>query len=98
FALPISSIGADFGSMLATIPTFGLLALLVSGIRPRPWHVLVLGAGGAAAVLAVSFLDWLRPAEDRTHLGRFIDELLSGELISVVRSEERRVGKEASDL
>ncbi|MDN5822083.1 MAG: hypothetical protein L0H39_11420, partial [Brachybacterium sp.] len=78
------SMGADFGSMLATIPTFGLLALLVSGIRPRPWHVLALGAGGAVAVLGVSFLDWLRPAEERTHLGRFIDELLSGELVSVV--------------
>lgn len=78
------SMGADFGSMLATIPAFGLLALLVSGIRPRLWHVLALGAGGAVAVLGVSFLDWLRPAEDRTHLGRFIDELLSGELLSVV--------------
>lgn len=78
------SMGADFGSMLATIPTFGLLALLVSGIRPRLWHVLALGAGGALAVLGVSFLDWLRPVEDRTHLGRFIDELLSGEVISVV--------------
>src|SRR5699024_301627 len=31
------SMGADFGSMLATIPAFGLLALLVSGIRPRLW-------------------------------------------------------------
>lgn len=78
------SMGADFGSMLATIPTFGLLALLVSGIRPRLWHVLALGAAGAVTVLAVSFLDWLRPAEDRTHLGRFIDELLSGELLSVI--------------
>ncbi|MGO2720382.1 MAG: hypothetical protein ACTIAR_08725, partial [Brachybacterium tyrofermentans] len=36
------------------------------------------------AVLGVSFLDWLRPPEDRTHLGRFIDELLSGELLSVI--------------
>ncbi|MEE1619376.1 hypothetical protein [Brachybacterium sp. J153] len=78
------SMGADFGSGLATIPAFGLLALLVSGIRLRVWHVLALGAGGAAAVLSVSFLDWLRPPEDRTHLGRFIDELLSGELVSVV--------------
>ncbi|MGY5764192.1 hypothetical protein ACXET9_03195 [Brachybacterium sp. DNPG3] len=78
------SMGADFGSMLATIPTFGLLALLVSGIRLRPWHVLGLCAAGAVAVLGVSFLDWLRPAEDRTHLGRFIDELLSGELFSVI--------------
>ena len=78
------SMGADFGSMLTTLPIFGLLAVLVSGIRLRPWHVLALGAGGAAAVLGVSFLDWLRPPEDRTHLGRFIDELLGGELVSVV--------------
>src|SRR5699024_8093857 len=79
-----ASMGADFGSMLATIPTFWLLGRLVSGVRPRPGHVVALGAGGAAAVLAVAFLDWLRPAADRTRLGRFIDELLSGELISVV--------------
>ena len=78
------SMGADFGSMLATVPAFGLLALLVSGIRLRLWHVLALGAGGGAAVLGVSFVDWLRPAEDRTHLGRFIDELLSGELLTVI--------------
>lgn len=78
------SMGADFGSMLATIPAFGLLALLVSGVRLRPWHVLGLGIGGAVAVLGVSVLDWLRPPEERTHLGRFIDELLSGELVSVI--------------
>lgn len=78
------TMGADFGSMLVAVPTFGLLALLVSGVRPRLWHVLALGGGGAAAVLAVSFLDWLRPAEQRTHLGRFIDDLLSGDLLAVI--------------
>src|SRR5690625_3434557 len=75
------SMGADFGSMLAVVLAFGLLALLVSGVRLRMWHVLALGIGGGLTVLAVSFLDWLRPPEDRTHLGRFIDELLSGELL-----------------
>lgn len=78
------SMGADFGSMVTTVPVFGLLALLVSRIRIRLWHLLLLGVGGAVAVLGVSFLDWLRPAEDRTHLGRFIDELLSGELLAVI--------------
>lgn len=78
------TMGADFGSMLVTVPTFGLLALLVSGVRPRLWHVLALGLGGAAAVLGVSFLDWLRPPAQRTHLGRFIDDLLNGDLLGVV--------------
>ncbi|MCT1653531.1 hypothetical protein [Brachybacterium muris] len=78
------SMGADFGSMVTTVPVFGLLALLVSRVRVRLWHLLLLGVGGAVAVLGVSFLDWLRPAEDRTHLGRFIDELLSGELLAVI--------------
>ncbi|MCS6712042.1 hypothetical protein JSY14_08420 [Brachybacterium sp. EF45031] len=78
------SMGADFGSMLVTVPTFGLLALMLSGLRVRAWHVLGLGFGGAALVLAVSFLDWLRPPEARTHLGRFIDDLLGGRLLTVV--------------
>lgn len=78
------SMGADFGSMLVAVPTFGILALAVSGIRVRAWHVLALGAGGAAAVMAVSYLDWLRPPEQRTHLGRFIDAIASGELVQVV--------------
>lgn len=78
------SMGADFGSMVTTVPVFGLLALLVSRIRVRLWHLLLLVMGGGAAVLGVSFLDWLRPAEERTHLGRFIDELLSGELVAVI--------------
>lgn len=78
------SMGADFGSMIATVPTFGLLSLLVSRIRIRLWHLLLLGLAGAVTVLGVSFLDWLRPAEERTHLGRFIDELLNGELLAVV--------------
>ena len=78
------SMGADFGSGLATIPAFGLLALLVSGVRLRVWHVLALGAGGVGVVLGVSVLDWLRPPQQRTHLGQFIDELLDGDLLAVI--------------
>lgn len=78
------SMGADFGSMLVAVPTFGILAPLVSGIRPTVWHVLALGAGSVIAVLAVSVADWLRPPEQRSHLGRFIDDVLSGELVTVV--------------
>ena len=78
------SMGADFGSMLALVPMFGLLALLVSGIRLRPWHVLGLGALAAALVGTVAVLDWLRPSDQRTHLGRFVDSVLDGDLGAVI--------------
>src|SRR3569833_4468311 len=41
---------------------------------------------GAAVVAAgtVAYLDWLRPADQRTHLGRFVDQLLTGEAWTVV--------------
>ena len=78
------SMGADFGSMLVTLPTFGLMALLLSGRRVAPWQIATLGAAAVAVVLAVSVLDWLRPPQQRTHLGRFIDDLLGGELTTVV--------------
>ncbi|MFC0676021.1 hypothetical protein [Brachybacterium hainanense] len=86
-AIPVCvapSMGADFGSMLALTPALGLLALLVSGIRLRPWHVLGLGALAAALVGAVALADWTRPPEQRTHLGRFVDSVLSGDLLQVI--------------
>jgi tryptophan-rich sensory protein len=32
----------------------------------------------------VAFLDWLRPADEQTHLGRFVDQILSGEAWTVI--------------
>jgi hypothetical protein len=36
------------------------------------------------AVAGVAVLDWLRPAGERTHLGRFVEQVLSGEAATVV--------------
>lgn len=78
------SIGADFGGPPALIPGMLILALLVAGVR-LTWQriLLVLAATG---VLAASFslLDWLRPPEDRTHLGRFVETVLDGGLWPIV--------------
>ncbi|MCC2319658.1 hypothetical protein [Cellulomonas xiejunii] len=76
--------GADFGGPPAIILAFAMLAVAVSGRRVSWRLVLVVGAVGVAVVLGFALLDWMRPAADRTHLGRFLDTVLDGGLWDVV--------------
>lgn len=84
------TMGADFGGVLVLVPTLGLLALMLSGIRVRWWHVLAVGGAAVVAVGGVSVIDWLRPPAQRTHLGRFVDQVLSGELLDVIASKAQQ--------
>jgi hypothetical protein len=81
----LPSIGADFGGPPGLVAGFALLALMAAGVR-LTWQRVV-GVLGAAVVVVVAFAvaDWLRPADERTHLGRFVDDVLHGELWHVVQ-------------
>ncbi|MGY1773688.1 hypothetical protein [Blastococcus sp. SYSU D00813] len=77
-------LGRDFGGVLAALPGFVLLAMLLTRTRVT---VVRLGAVLALAVVAVggvAVLDWLRAPDDRTHLGRFVEQVLTGEAWTVV--------------
>ncbi|TKJ31541.1 hypothetical protein [Blastococcus sp. CCUG 61487] len=77
-------LGRDFGGVLAALPGFLLLAMLLARVRVT---VVRLGAILAAAVLVVgsiAVLDWAGPAEDRSHLGRFVEQVLTGEAWTVI--------------
>lgn len=72
------SLGADFGGPPALIVGFTLLAILVWRI-PLTWlRVLAILGAGFAVSLGFSFIDYLRPPEQRSHMGRFIQSLLDG--------------------
>jgi hypothetical protein len=79
------SLGTDFGGVIALVPGFTVLALGLAGIRVTPLRLAASVAGGGLAIAALSTLDWLRPAEDRSHLGRFVQQVLDGEAPMVVR-------------
>lgn len=89
------SIGADFGGPPALIPAFTILALLTLGVRIT-WARLALVVG-VSAFLAVSFsiVDWLRPAEQRSHLGNFIQTVVDGGLANVIA---RKAGQNLTNL
>jgi len=77
-------LGRDFGGVLAMLPGFALLAMLLTGTRVTLPRLLVVGAAAVVAVGALAVLDWRRPPGDRTHLGRFVEQILNGEAVTVV--------------
>jgi hypothetical protein len=77
-------LGRDLGGPLGAVPGVLVLAMLLAGVRvTAPRLVAVLAVAGAV-VAAVAVLDWLRPAAVRTHLGRFVGQLLDGDAGTVV--------------
>ncbi|TYP81972.1 hypothetical protein [Blastococcus xanthinilyticus] len=86
-------LGRDFGGVLAALPGFLLLAMLLTGVRITVVRLVGILAAAVVAVGTVAVLDWLRPAGERTHLGRFVEQVLSGEAWTVIsRKAEANVG------
>jgi hypothetical protein len=77
--------GSDVGGVLALIPAFVVLVLLLGGRRVTWEKLAVAGLGALVALAALAAVDLSRPAEDRTHLGRFATQLLDGDAGVVIR-------------
>ena len=67
--------GEDFGGTLAATPAFALLAWMLLGKRVRVRTIFGLVGILFAAGLAAGFIDLLRPADQRTHIGRFFEKV-----------------------
>lgn len=76
--------GADVGGGPALLPGIALLALVVAGIEVTVPRLAGAAAGGVALVAAVALADWLRPERDRSHAGRFVQEVLDGDAWEIV--------------
>ena len=82
--LAAPGLGTKFGSVPTLIVGVAYLALASAGIRFSLKRLgLTVGIAGFVMLL-VLFLDWLRPADQRTHFGRFFDSLISGEALGVL--------------
>jgi len=83
----LPGLGADVGGPPALVPAFTLLALWIAGVRVTWRRVVLIGVASAALLTAVCVLDWLRPADQRTHLGRFVQTVLDGGGFAVVQGK-----------
>lgn len=88
-------LGSDFGGVIALVPAFGVLGWVATG-RRLSWRPLaVMLVAGFAAVSIIATLDYLRPEDARTHLGRFVGSVLDGQAWVIV---ERKIDANVSLL
>ncbi|CCH88597.1 Conserved membrane protein of unknown function [Modestobacter italicus] len=78
------SLGRDFGGVLAAVPGFAVLGMLLARIRVTATRLVAVLATAVLVVGVVAVLDWLRPADQRSHLGRFVGQVLDGQAWTVV--------------
>ena len=76
--------GRDFGGVLAALPGFLLLAMLLTGTRVTVGRMAAVLAIAVGAVGTLAVLDWLRPVAERSHLGRFVEQVLTGRAWTVI--------------
>ncbi len=81
-ALP--SLGADFGGPPGLLLGGLLVVATAAGARLTWRRVLVAVVAAGVLVALVAVADWLRPADARTHLGDFVESVVSGEAGAVV--------------
>ena len=83
--------GSDVGGVLALVPALVLLALLRTGARVSVLRLVAAGLAGAATVAAFGLADWSRDPADRTHLGRFVEQVGDGTAGVVLRRKAEAV-------
>ncbi|GAA0395627.1 hypothetical protein Acor_72240 [Acrocarpospora corrugata] len=76
--------GADFGGVPSFVLGFAVFMLMLTGHRVSVTRLAVIGAAGAVLIVAIAIADWLRPPDQRTHLGFFVQQVLQGEGGSVI--------------
>lgn len=84
--------GSDFGGPIAMVPAFAVLTLLVLDVRLSWIKAGLIAVGTIVVLTAVSVVDWLRPTDQQTHLGRFVQTVIDGGALQVIaRKAEQNV-------
>jgi hypothetical protein len=77
--------GSDVGGVLALVPAYALLVLFLAGRKVNLARLTIAAAVGALVVIAFAVADYARPESQRTHLGRFVGQVLDGTAGGILR-------------
>jgi len=78
-------LGSDFGGVIALVPAFGTLLILATGRQLSFLRFGGLLVAGVLSVVVIATVDFLRPEDSRTHLGRFVQSVIDGDAVVIVQ-------------
>ncbi len=78
------TLGADLGGALALMPSAVVLVLLLARVRLASGAGVAALAIGAVPLLVLAWWDYHRPPDRRTHIGRFVAQVLDGQAGPVI--------------
>lgn len=81
----LPSMGSDVGGVLALVPAATVALLMFRGVRIRVRLAAMIGAGTVAVLALFAGIDLARPADERTHLGRFVSKLFAGDAGEIIQ-------------
>jgi hypothetical protein len=70
--------GSKFGGTIAMVPGFVLLLFLLAGWRITWRKVLVVALSGVVVVAGFALVNYLQPADHRSHFGTFVASIFDG--------------------
>ncbi|WP_018157392.1 hypothetical protein [Demetria terragena] len=76
--------GADFGGPPALLVGTGVAVVLILGLKLSVKRVLLIAAGALVVVAIAALVDWRRDPGSRTHLGRFVQQIIDGDAFGVI--------------
>lgn len=91
----LPGLGADVGGGLVLLPAAAMVVLAVGGVRVTWTRAGLIGVAGVLLVAGIGVLDWLRPPDQRSHLGRFVQSVIDGTAWETV---SRKAGYAAATL
>ena len=91
----LPGLGADVGGGLVLLPAAAMVVLAVGGIRVTWTRAGLIGVAGVLLVAGIGVLDWLRPPDQRSHLGRFVQSVIDGTAWETI---SRKAGYAAATL
>ncbi len=80
----LPSMGSDVGGVLATFPAFVAVLAILAGWRIGWFRAAMVGLATALTLGLFAAIDLSRPADERTHLGRFVERLTEGDVGTIL--------------